>query len=125
MNISNNLSKDDINTLVDIKWNGKVTKKSMIEALIKHANILDNLRLLLETYPEEFIACSMYLPNPLKIKMEKIIQEKVKDISLPISEKARKRESIIDSLPKQNELSLEDTIRRQVEMLNKKKQQHL
>jgi hypothetical protein len=66
-----------------------ITNKQMVEAIIKHADVMENIVILFEKYPDIFKSSAKYVPDKIKVDLEKLIQTKDKNFKLPISKKTR------------------------------------
>ncbi|MCW2277870.1 hypothetical protein [Heliophilum fasciatum] len=100
--------------------NRGMTKANMKRELTDNIGNLEHLQELFTKYPRIFIEASSQLPDKLKIKLEKIIQERVPEVYLQIGERARRQALEEEKMANENALSFEEIVRLTVEKENQK-----
>jgi len=102
----------------------KLTKGQMISTIKKNIDNPNGLRNLLQLQPIMVIEAATYLNSREKIKLEKIIQEKVPDVKLPISEKARRDYLLEQEIEALGAMEWEDLIRYEVKKITERVKQN-
>ncbi|MCW2277878.1 hypothetical protein [Heliophilum fasciatum] len=97
-----------------------MTKATMKRELTNSNGDLNHLRELYDKYPRIFIEASSMLPDKLKINVEKVIQERVPEVSLVIGERARRKAAEEEQMHYASTLSFEELVRLTVEKENEK-----